>query len=396
MGCYVEYDVDSAISRYRNATAESLDGLPTPKKFVNPQEGRSVLAADFLAHLDLDRPAINRVLKQAYPHLDILAGLKAEVHARVRFTAWRTLKGFNELAIAHRLLVKDVHAQKQLGFVKGPPCYDTLREHENERLSGDLHDRLLDALLIEQRRMFQNLGQKQVEDATPLEARRREEEAPYNPHYGVRMMKEEMRWDVEHEALLAQQYYHGLVNEGQWLPLLTRRVQAANIHGARLTVDGAYPSFEHIALQWRLGEPLAFKQQEGWRVDAEAAREDVLKRYQGYWKHDSFLSDANLDAKLRFLIDHGTVQDVEAVGRYVRDAYLSTRSIEEDAVVKRERSMNEGLNAEFKRLPVQPARRGTRELLRRAQACTLTLHLVQLTRLQHGVTRQLCRTANLL
>lgn len=391
----MEYDDESLVSRFRDATAQLLAGLPEPRAFQNPCETESVLAAEFLSHLHLDKPNINRVLKQAYPYLDHISGFKKEVHARVKFLAWMTLSGYNQIKPAYRALVLDPGAQWLLGFHEGLPCYDTLRAHINEYLSGCLHERLLTELLVEERRLLPDLGAVQVEDATPLEARRREDEAPFNPHYGVRMMKEEFRWDVPHEALLTQQYYDGLAHEGQWLTVLTQRLQDAGIHGTGLTIDGGYTSFRSIALQWRCGQPLSYKTQEGWKLDADAAHKDVLKRYQNHRANPDFLVDASLEAKLRFLIDHGTEHDIDAAGRYLRDMHLMAKTPEEEALVRSHRSQNEGFNAEFKRLPIMPARRGTRELLRRAQACTLTLHLVQLTRLQHGVTTHLCRTANI-
>lgn len=389
----LEFNDESAVSRYRNASTQLLAGLAVPREFENPEEGRGVRAAEFLHHVNLDTPQIGRVLKQAYPYFDHVPGLKQEVHARVRFIAWMTLRGFNRLASAHRALLHDLDAQQVLGFHEGLPCYDTLREFIHERLSGCVLDQLLTELLVEQRRLLPDLGTIQVQDATPLEARRRDDEAPYNLHYGVRMMKNELRWDVPHEALLTQQYYDGLAHEGQWLTPLTLRLVEAGIQPANATVDGGYTSFHNIARQWRHGVVLSYCAQEGWKPDRDAALADVLKRYQTHREKPSFLVEASLDAKLRFLVDHGSEHDINAVGCYLRDNYLATRSIEEDAHVKSHRSQNEGLNAEYKRLPITPARRGKQELLRRAQACSLTLHLVQLCRLQHGITTHLCRTA---
>ncbi len=395
-GTPLEFNDESAVSRYRNASTQLLASLAAPRDFENPEAGQSVLAYEFLAHLDLDTPGLNRVLKVAYPYLDHRPSLKRDVHARVRFIAWAALKGFNQLAPAYRLLQHDVDAQRELGFHEGLPCYDTLREFIHERLSGCVLDRLLQELLVEQRRLLPSLGELQVEDATPLEARRREDEAPYNPHYGVRMMKEELRWDVPHEALLTQQSYDGLAHEGQWLNVLTTRLVEAGIRTASVTIDGGYTSFQNIALQWREGHVLSYRVQEAWKINRETALEDVLKRYQTHRKNPDFLANAPLEAKLRFLIDHDREHDIESVGRYLRDTYLTTRKPEEETKVRSHRSQNEGFNAELKRLPIAPARRGARELLRRAQACTLTLHLVQLTRLQHGVTTGLCRVSYLL
>jgi hypothetical protein len=394
-GMPLEYNVNSAISRYREKTAHFL---PEEQKraFENPSPGNSVRACEFLSHLDLNAPAIRSALLEVYPYLETVPGLREEVHARVRFVAWMALSGFNQLAPALRRLRLDVDAQRSLGFRRGIPCYDTFRELLHERLTGATHERLLDALLTEQLRLCHPLGREQVQDATPMEARRREQEAPYNPHYGTRMMKLELRWDPTREALLTQQFYNGLQNEGQWLAALTERTSSAGATRSIITVDGGYTSFQNIAHTWRQGHNITYKRQEHWKIDSQTARQDVLKRYQTHWQHPKFIQDASLNAKLRFLIDYGSPNDLEAAGRHLRDQYISEATCEEIARVGSRRNQNEGLNAELKRLPTQPARRGVRELLRRAQACTLTLHLVQLTRLQNGVKTSLCRVAHIL
>lgn len=83
------------------------------------------------------------------------------------------------------------------------------------------------------------------------------------------------------------------------------------------------------------------------------------------------------------------------MGCWLRDHELSTQTEEGAKAVKRGRSENEGFNAELKRLPLSPARRGAREMFRRAKACMFTLHAAQLTRLQNGVREHLCRTADI-
>jgi hypothetical protein len=73
------------------------------------------------------------------------------------------------------------------------PSYETLRKFINKLLSGACHERFICVLIVEQHRLFPTLGTIQVEDATPVQARRRETEAPYNPHYKIRMHKLELR-----------------------------------------------------------------------------------------------------------------------------------------------------------------------------------------------------------
>lgn len=393
----MEYDTDTAIRRFRTDTDRLLAGRPSARwtPFVNPGEGQPVPAAEFLSHLDPDTPEVNEVLRRAFPYFDRRAGLKAALHARLRALAWMTLRMHNRLLPAYKALQQDEEAQRLLGFPDGLPCYDTFREMYHERLAGGRFQRLKDAMLREEKRIEDTLGDDQVEDATPDEARRREERAPYHPHYGVRMHKLEVRWDPEHEAILADQFYHGLAHEGKWLKPLTRRVERAGIKGKRLTVDGSYTSFALIAWHWRHGQPLKYRRQEAWVVDEEEARAAVERRFERHWKDAEFPVGASWEERLRFLVNHGSPQDVEAVGRWVRDHELSTQTEEGAKAVKQSRSENEGFNAELKRLPFFPARRGAREMLRRVQACTFTLHAVQLTRLQNGVRAHLCRTADI-
>ena len=130
-------------------------------------------------------------------------------------------------------------------------------------------------------------------------------------------------------------------------------------------------------------------------MNEEEARAQLERRFERHWKDERFPVGAEWEAKVRFLIDHGSEHDVEAVGRWLRDHALSTQTEEGAKEVKRGRSENEGFNAELKRLPLYPARRGAREMLRRVQACVFTLHAVQLTRLQNGVREHLCRTADI-
>jgi len=393
----MEYDTDAAIRRFRTASDRLLSGRPSARwtSFTDPGEGNAVPAAEFLSHLKLDLPEVNAVLREAYPYLERNGGLKRGAHARLRAGAWMALRGHNQLRAGVKALGKDEEAQRLLGFSDGLPHYDTFRELFHERLTGKRFDRLVDALLREQKRLEPDLGKRQEQDATPVEARRREEKVPYHPHYKARMHKLELRWDAEHEALLVHQFYHGLAFEGKWLVPLTKRVRRAGIRGESLTVDGSYTSFVLIAWHWRHDLPLKYRRQEGWAVDEEEAREDVERRFQRWWEHAEFPARASWEAKLRFLVDHGSPHDGEAVGRWLRDHEVTQQTDDEQRLVKRGRSANEGLNAELKRLPLYPARRGAREMLRRAQACVLTLHTVQLTRLQNGVREHLCRTADI-
>jgi len=353
-----------------------------------------VPAAVFLHHLDLDKPKINRVLEHAYPDLDRIHDLKDRVHARVKFLVWMTLKGHDRILPAYNALLTDEQAPELLGFTQGIPAYDPLRECINDRLPCVM-DRLMRALLAEQKCLLDTLGDEQAEDATPSRAARWENDCPYNGHRETEMHKAELRWDAQREALLAQQYYHGTASEGQFLLPTNQRLIDAGIEQGTITVDGSYTSFELIATSWEQGFALRFKQQAHWTINVEDAREDVGKRYNEHWRHEAYHGDAGLEQKAVFLVRHGDEHDLEAVGRWLRDRQME--GLGEDEVARRRwiRSGTEAWHGHVKRLPFEPERRGQREMLRRFWACCLTLHVVQLTRVQHGVSEGLCRTAHI-
>lgn len=104
---------------------------------------------------------------------------------------------------------------------------------------------------------------------------------------------------------------------------------------------------------------------------------------------------ASMEQKAVFLVRHGDEHDREAVGRWLRDRQIEglTEAQVEDR--RRIRATNEALHRPVKRLPFEPARKGQREMFRRFWACCFTLHLVQLTRIQNGVSEGLCRTAHI-
>lgn len=400
MGCTIRLDVEQAIQTHRSKTTQHLadaDNLfenAGPPAFSNPEPGNTVPAAVFLHHLDPDKPSINRVLKQAYPYLEHRPDLKHRVHARVKFLAWVTIKGYDRILPAYNALIADEQAPELLGFTQGIPAYDTLRECINDRLPPVM-DRLMQTLLAEQKRLLDTLGNQQAQDATPSRAARFEDDCPYNGHREYEMHKAELGWDAEHEALLAQQYYHGTAHEAQLLLPINQRLTDAGIEQGTLTVDGSYTSFELIAESWEQGFELRFKEQAHWTIDAQAAREDLDKRYNEHWRHEAYHGNASIENKARFLVRHGDVHDCEAVGRWLRDRQIEELTLDEVEVRRWIRSRNEAWHVHVKRLPFEPAWQGQVEMLRRFWACCLTLHLVQLTRVQHGVSEGLCRTAHI-
>lgn len=132
-----------------------------------------------------------------------------------------------------------------------------------------------------------------------------------------------------------------------------------------------------------------------WTIDAQTARDDVEERYNEHWEHEAYQAQASIEQKARFLVRHGSETDLEAVERWLRDAQAEGFTEEEIEVRSSIRSRNEAWHGPVKRLPFEPAWQGQVEMVRRFWACCFALHLVQLTRIQHGIEQRLCRTAHI-
>lgn len=335
------------------------------------------------------------MLEQAYPYLERNTHLKPKVHARIKFAAWMTLKGHEHVLTAYHALLADPQAIDLLGF-DTLPAYDTLRECLNDRLTPTIKAQLMHALLAEQKRLLDTLGDQQAQDTTPVHAPRWEDDCPYNGYREVEMHRCELRWDPTHEALLTQQFYHGTCKEDRWILPFNTRLDQVGIQHATLTVDGGYTALHLIAKSWEQGTLLRFKAKAHWDLDLETARKDMEKRYNKHWRHEAYLKGADLEQKATFLVRHGTDNDTKAVGKWLRNRQIEELSEAEETARRWIRSRNEGLHRPLKRLPFEASWKGQARMLARVQAVCLTVHLVQLTRLQNGVTHGLARTAHIL
>lgn len=383
---------DEAVKSYRERMDWELEDSRVPG-WENPGPTIPVDAARFLAGLDVAAPGVLDVLVACYPAARFNAGMMHKAGTRLRFWAWTALKGHNNLHSGYQALLVNADAQRLLGFEGRLPCYETLRRFAYELLTPDRAKALKTAILQDMKRLAPDLGKRQVQDCTPHEALRRDEAAPYNPHYKVAMHRLELRWDPDREALLADQFFNGIAHENQWANHLTNRLVKVGLRPESLTTDNGYSGFHNQAHHWRLGIKLIHKAQDSWVIDVEAAGREVERRYKQHWHHRDWHRNAPWERKLRLLHDHGSNQDREAVGRWLRDHELTHRPQGQEAQRQQLRAQNEGLNAELKRLPLRPQRQGALWQLRRVLACTLTLALVQWNRLLHGATKNLCRTA---
>jgi hypothetical protein len=366
-----------------------------PRTFTNPGPDNPVPASVFLYHLELDHAPIHDVLQQAYPAYRRNEHLPQKVQARLKFYLWMTLKGHEHIQPAYNELQEDAKAAFRLGFRDGLPAYDTLREFINDRFSADLKRELRRVLLRLTVQHHPSLGDEQAHDATPVPASRWDTACPYNGYREVEMHKLEARWDPEYAALLGLQFYHGTCDEGRWVVPFHERMRDVGVRGGTVTVDGGYTSLRNIAVSWACGFPLRFRCKDHWRVDAQAACEEVRQRYQKHHGGVWFDPDAGVERMARFLVEHGSERDVGAVGRWVRDRFVEGLGEAEGRVLSRVRSRNEGLHGPLKRLPLLPSWRGVGWMRDRVLACGLALVAVQWVRVRGGVREGLCRVAHI-
>lgn len=331
----------------------------------------------FLSWLDLDHPLFNQIFRDAWPYVDRNT-LGPRLRARVKWLVWSILNGYNNPHNARKQLLEDSDAQRRLGFTAsgGVPGYDTLNAFWQWATTPTNTHALIDAFVQLLDRHLDELGHDTVEDAIPYRSRRGDEDAPFNGHYKTRMHKPEARWCTTHDCFLVGALSYGTHPEASWSGPLTRRLQRAGVTLKRLTVDRAYPTYAALVEHHVENVALAYHPAKHWAIEADGAREEVDKRYNQHWEHPAYLTEASLEHKARFLVDHGSDADKEAAGKWIRDAYLEQRDEAEKARVGRARSLNESYNTDLHRVLLHPDRRG---IDRMVELCTDQLEVLGVT-----------------
>jgi hypothetical protein len=309
-----------------------------------------------------------------------------------------------KVAEAYRVLQTDSEIARNLGFdPEDLPHYETIRHFINDLLDDETVQQVfyqeVGTIDHELYRHGEKLGEKTLEDATIITAKRDDPEAKYNGYYEDWGWKKDLVLDQKHKVFLSYQDLGINEDEEQALPMNLTMLQQINIHVGENTVDGGYPSYKNIAIAKHcFGTDLFYKPQQNWVHNPLGDLDNINHRYQTYWKHHDFKVYANLDSKLCFLYQQ---RDYEWVGAYYRNqqVHIYNRRIKRcTRRYRTERNTNESFNNYLKQhmgFETGLPRKGRQQAFKHTTLCLIAINAVALTRLQNGVTTQLTSVAYL-
>ena len=395
-------DIDKQIKNYRNKQETALidRNFEGRHYFVNPTKETPVETSRLLKHLNLEW--VDPVLKQLFPRFD---RIKQELYARVRLVMFQKLRpDLQKVSEAYRPVQADAEIAKNLGFnPKKLPVYETIRHFINDLLDDEtvefIHYMQVKEIECHLNRYGEKLGEKTLEDATVITAKRGDPEAEYSGYYEDWGWKKDMLLDQKHKVFLAFQNLGINEDEGKALLCNLEKLREIGIIIGEITADGKYPTYENIAVakHW-YGTDLFYRPQDGWVHNSKGDLDEIDRRYQKYWKHRDFRVHATLEYKLSFLFKRG---DYEWVGAYYRNRHVCRYNRRIKHCVRRyrtERNTNESFNNYLKQhmgFETSLPRKGKKHAFKHTTLCLIAINAVALTRLQNGETKNLTSIAYL-
>ena len=395
-------DIAEVINNYRKRQEICLINGDFESKhyFVNPTEETPVETSRFLKHLDLEW--VDPILKVLFPRFN---WIKHRLYPRVRLMIFMKIrKDLQKVSELYRVIQSNEEIARNLGFDPYDlPGYETIRHFINDLLDDEVLDHLFYVQVgeIEHQleRYDEKLGEKVLEDATPITAKRGDPEAEYNDYYKVKGWKKDLMIDSKHRVFLAFQNLGINENEGQSLPLNLEKLQGIGIIVDEITADGKYPTYTNIAVALhRYGTDLFYRPQDGWVHNCKGDLDEINRRYQKYWKHHDFRVHAALESKLNFLFKR---EDYDWVGAYYRNRHVQRYNRRIKHCVRRygiERNTNESFNNYLKQhmgFETSLPWKGKKHAFKHTTLCLIAINAVALTRLQNGETKNLTSVAYL-
>jgi len=397
-----ESDIDALVET-RRATAEGLTTEEYRERlaeelvgFRDAVEGDPQLAEEFLSHLDLGpaRSFLASLYKRP-PNLPAEAMLRASV-----LMALKQLRFYPEM---ERYLETHPEEAVLLGFREEDgmvltPDEKTLWHFDNKRI-GDRWDEvfvlLRDAVVEAARRLGLPIGQKTMQDATPIRARENDKEAEYNGHYKRKGYKLDTVDDLETGLPLAKRVKGLNDDEARNLIVLLEQLRKAGIVVREHWIDCGYTDYRELAWMGVNGIEPHYRMAVNWVHNEKGERDNILRIYQQHWKDEGFRPNADLDDILRFLFERGCTEEV---GAYFRNPVMAKYHEDPDAHMKvyHLRSRKEGNHGYWKEHLGMETRMRVKGLARVDRYLTRNLCVIlvaALTRLQNGVRTNLTSVA---
>ena len=367
-------------------------------EFRDAVENSPVRAAEFLCHLDLE------------PARDFLSGLyrrkpRYPAEAMVRSLSLMDLKRMKFRTELKRDLESNPEEARMLGFpveegrvvVTGDK---NLWHFDKIRMGGkwdDLFRLLRDAVVKEAASVGLTLGEKTLEDATPIEALDGDSEAEYSGHYEVKGYKLDTVTDLEEAVPLDKRVTGINDDEAKNLQPQMSEMKEAGIDVKDHWIDGGYADYVNLAWMGVNGITAHYHLHENWVRNEKGSIDNILRLYQEHWKDNGFKQRAGMGYILSFLLEKERVEEVGAFFRnQAMDRYASDPVSFLDDYHKRSRQ--EGSHGYWKEHLDLERRLRTKGLVNVDRYLTRNLCAVlavSLCRLQHGIKENLTSVAYL-
>jgi hypothetical protein len=375
---------------------EFLQKLEELHGFRDATGDSPVRASEFIGYLDLE--PVERFLDRLY-------GRKPTYPAKAMVKALflMDLKRMKFLTELKRHLDSNLDEARMLGF----PVEDghvlvtgdkNLWHFDRIRMGGrwdDLFRILRDAVVKEAASLGLALGEKTLEDATPIEALDGDREAEYSGHYKVRGYKLDTVTDLDTGIPLSKRVTG--INEDESRNLVP---QMSEMRKAGMAVkdhwfDGGYADYGNLAWLGVNGIAAHYHLHENWVRNEKGSVDNVLRLYQEHWKDGGFKQRAGMGYILSFLLERG---HAEVVGAFFRNQAMDRYASDPVTFLKdyHKRSRQEGSHGYWKEHLDMERRLRTKGIVNVDRHLTRSLCAVlavALCRLQHGVKSGLTSVA---
>ena len=154
------------------------------------------------------------------------------------------------------------------------------------------------------------IGREAILDATPVEAKSRDQEASYNGHYKKCCYLWTRLICANTGIPLGFDVISGSAHEGHIGPAIVYRAYLHGVHIRELWVDDKFAFSSAIATYWLLGIDTHYRISASWKGTSKATWQKLYTLYQRMWHIDDFKVDAGYSDVLRFLIMHGYLEEV--------------------------------------------------------------------------------------
>ncbi len=292
-----------------------------------PTEYHPMNICEFLSNLDLSD--VLKVFSDKYGSVDyhfrysMTAMMKSAIMGRIK-----NMRSFQK--VVNRLKSNESDA-KLLGFNGKVPDRRTFRHFENVRINSvDLED-AMDSFSISINEELIKHGEKIKRvgiDSTPLKSMAEDEDAKFNTHYGIRGYKIHGVYDLDRKIPLAIIVTDARVHDGPVLLELLYKLWDNGIKFEEVYANGAYDSYEHFAHIHAIFNAKYYgRLPKNVKKHRHGTAYEIKRQYQFHRREKDWITDADLNDMMIYLIEHDRVKPVVA---YFRNQYIKEWELMEE------------------------------------------------------------------